>query len=201
MNYFKYNIEQLASLKTQSPALATYIDQIGMIERESFPNLFDAIIRSIIGQQISVKAAHTVYSKLNELVGTLTPKAILEASKEEIQACGMTFRKTEYLTSCAQYFIDNQTLIEHFDVLSDADIIKHLSQIYGVGKWTVQMVLIFSMNRMDVVSYDDLMIRKGIEKAYGIEKLTKKQFNKIVLEYSPYGSIASLYLWKISRLE
>jgi DNA-3-methyladenine glycosylase II len=198
MPFFNYGHTELSYLKKRDKILGKVIDQIGMIEREIIPDLFTALIYSIISQQISAKASRTVFTRLENHFSGIYPEAIAEASIEEIQQCGLSFRKAEYIKGIGEAVKEKRLDLSRLVDLSDNEVIQQLISLKGVGKWTAEMLLIFSMQRMDVVSYDDLAIQRGMKIIYGLEELSKDQFEKYRKIYSPYGSVASLYLWAAS---
>ena len=201
MDIFKYGEAERDYLKKQDPLLGAFIESVGMIEREVTPNLLTALVNSIISQQISTKAATTIRSRLLDRIPDIKPEAVASLSVEDIQACGMSMRKAGYIKSCAEAVMKGHINLKELEHLSDDEVIKQLSSLHGVGVWTAEMLLIFSLQRSDVVSYGDLGIRKGMMKLYGLESLTKKQFVNYRERYSPYGSVASLYLWEKSKKE
>ena len=198
MPFYPYGIEEIEYLKRKDKKLAQAIERIGLIKREIFPEPFPALIQSIVSQQISTKAAITVWDKFSALLGTVTAENILNATDESIQKCGMSHRKVSYIKDAAQSarsgLIDFSTL----HLLSDEEIVRKLVQIRGVGEWTAEMMLIFTFMRPDVVSYKDLAICRGMMNVYGLKELTKETFEKYRKRYSPYGTVASLYLWAMS---
>lgn len=198
MNYFIYGEKEIEYLKKKDKKLAEAIDKIGMIKREIILDPFEAIITSVVGQQISNKAAVTVNSRLLELVGEIAPDNIGQASIVDIQKCGMSNRKALYIKGIAEAALDKSIDFKNLHKLSDEEIIKELTSLYGVGVWTAEMLLIFSLGRMDVLSFKDLAIVRGMMRLYGLDKITKKEFEKYRKRYSPYGSVASLYLWELS---
>lgn len=199
MSIFKYGEQELNYLKKQDERLSLAIERIGMIERNVTPDLFTALINSIVSQQISTKAATTIRNRLLNKVPNINPDAVAALSIEDIQSCGLSARKAGYIKSCADAVIHGAIKLSELPSLSDNEVIKQLSSLNGVGIWTAEMLLIFSLERPDVVSYGDLGIRKGMMKLYGMESLTKIQFENLRERYSPYGSVASLYLWELSK--
>jgi len=157
-----------------------------------------ALIHSIVSQQISNKAAATVWSRLCQLVGELTPSALAGADPDQIQKCGMSVRKVTYLQNIAQAVLSGELNIAELPGLCDEEIIKKLSALPGIGVWTAEMLLIFSMQRPDIVSWGDLAIRRGMCNLYHHKELTKEQFARYKKRYTPYGTVASLYLWALS---
>lgn len=200
MQFFEYGEKEIEYLKRKDKKLGAAIDRIGIIKREVNPDPFSALISSIVSQQISKKAAETVWNRLSNLIGNITAENIEKISASEIQSCGMTLRKAEYIKGIASADITGEVDFSNLHTLTDEEIIKKLSSLNGVGIWTAEMLLIFSLCRPDVVSYGDLAIRRGMMNLYGLKELPKEKFNRYRKRYSPYGSVASLYLWELSVL-
>ncbi|MEW9123950.1 MAG: DNA-3-methyladenine glycosylase [Thermotaleaceae bacterium] len=198
MKYFQYGQKEIEYLKKKDKKLSAAIERIGLIEREITPDPFEALVSSIVSQQISKKAAQTVWNRFCELIDGVTAENILKVSEERIQKCGMSMRKVGYIRRIAEAAATGEIDFHHLYLLSDQEIIKKLSALHGVGVWTVEMLLIFSLNRLDIVSYKDLAICRGMMNLYGLKTLSKEQFEKYKKRYSPYGSVASLYLWELS---
>lgn len=198
MEIFKYGEKEINYLKKKDKKLSEAIDRIGKIERRVIPDLFAALINSIIGQQVSSKAAETVWNRFINLVGEIKPETIAKIDIDHIQKCGMTFRKASYIKDVAENVCSGELNIEELNNLSDEEVIKRLSSVNGIGVWTAEMLMIFSMERPDVVSWGDLAIRRGMCNLYNHKELTRDQFERYKKRYSPYGSVASLYLWVLS---
>ncbi len=192
---FSYDDKALEYLKKKDKKLATVIDLIGPIERHINPDLFESLVSSIVAQQISGKAFETMYARL-KAKSPITPEGILHLSTDDIQSCGMSLKKVSYIQGAATYF--SHTDIETLKTMTDEALIEHLVQLNGIGRWTAEMLLIFSLNRMDVFSKKDLAIRRGISMLYHHTKITDTLLDKYHKRYSPYASLASLYLWEIS---
>jgi len=199
MHIFEYGIKEIEYLKSKDKKLGAAIDRIGMIKRKVTPDPFVALVSSIVGQQISSKAADTVWDRLVKLLGSITPESILKAETHDIQSCGMSMRKVGYIRGIAEAAVSGVVDFSRLDELSDEEIINKLSALHGVGVWTAEMLLIFSLQRPDVVSYRDLAIRRGMMNLYGLKELSKEKFERYRKRYSPYGSVASLYLWELSH--
>jgi len=195
---FEYGAEEVEHLKKADPVLGEAMDRIGRVERTVIPDLFQALIYAVIGQQVSAKAAYTVWCRLQEKVGEISPARIAEASEKEIQQCGMTYRKACYIKDAAKMVQEGSFEIEGLKELPDSEVIKRLSSLKGIGIWTAEMLLLNSMERPDIVSRGDMAITRGMMKLYGHPEITKEQFQEYKTRYSPYGSVASIYLWKIS---
>lgn len=198
MHIFEYGQKEMDYLKSRDKKLGAAIDRIGIIKREVIPDPFTALVSSIVSQQISGKAADTVWNRMISLLGSITPESIGEAELKKIQGCGMSVRKAGYIKGIAEAALSGQVDFSALHTLTDEEIIKKLSSLHGVGVWTVEMFLIFSLCRPDVVSYKDLGIRRGMMNLYGLKELPKEKFERYRKRYSPYGSVASLYLWALS---
>ena len=198
MQIFNYGSKEIEYLKSRDKKLSAAIDRIGMIEREITPEPFHALVSSVVSQQISNKAAETVWKRLSNLLGSITPESISKVSQAEIQSCGMTIRKAGYIKGIADAAISGEINFETLHALTDGEIIKKLSALNGVGVWTAEMLLIFSLCRPNVVSYGDLAIRRGMMNLYNLKDLPKEKFARYIKRYSPYGSVVSFYLWELS---
>lgn len=198
MEIFEYGQKEIEYLKGKDKKLSAAIDKIGIIKRRVTPDTFTALVSSVVSQQISSKAAATVWNRLYELLGGITPESITKADLSQIQRCGMTERKAGYIKGIADAAISGEVDFNTLHILTDQEIIEKLSSLHGVGVWTAEMLLIFSLCRPDVVSYSDLAIRRGMMNLYGLKDLSKEKFQRYKKRYSPYGSVASLYLWALS---
>ncbi|MDR2183640.1 MAG: DNA-3-methyladenine glycosylase 2 family protein [Clostridiales bacterium] len=196
MQYFEYGEKELGHLRAADKRLGAAIDQIGMLRPKMKPDLFWALIESIIAQQISAKAAATVTGRLGALcamdAGRLDALTI-----EEIQACGMSMRKAGYIKGASRAAALGVVDFAALARMDDQDVIRTLTALSGVGVWTAEMLLIFSLARPNVVPYGDLAVRRGMMRLYGHSDMPRKRFDRYAKRYAPYGSVASLYLWEI----
>lgn len=199
MPAFRYGTTEIEHLKKRDRRLGVAIDQIGMIERAITPDLFTALVASVAGQQISAKAAETVWNRMVERFGIITPVTLSAATAEEIRQCGVSLRKAGYIKGIATAVVDGNLGLGGLHELSDEDVISRLTALQGVGIWTAEMLLIFAMERPDVVSWGDLAIRRGMMRLYGKESIDREAFERYRKRYSPHGSVASLYLWEIAH--
>ena len=195
---FIYGDEEIEYLRKVDPALGEIIDKIGPIERRVTPDLFTALVNSIVGQQISSKAMDTVWRRFEERFPQITPEALDRASIDEIQRCGMSMRKAGYIKGIAAKVVSKELDIEELYTLSDDEVIKKLTELHGVGIWTAEMIMIFCMQRPNIMSWGDLAIQRGLRMLYRHRKIDKKLFQKYKRRYTPYASVASLYLWEIA---
>ena len=196
--YFHYGKAETDYLAARDPVLGEAIGRIGHIDREVFPDLFEALINSIAGQQISGKALQTVWKRLCDAVGAVTPENLLAAGEERLRDCGFSGRKANYMLSAARAVEDGTLDIHSLVEKDDEEIIRELTVLPGVGRWTAEMLLTFSLQRPDVLAYDDFGIRKGMCRLYGLDSLTKQQFAEYRARYAPHATVAALYLWHIA---
>lgn len=196
--FFCYGRAETDYLASRDPVLGAAIDRIGHIDREVFPDLFEALINSIAGQQISGKALATVWARLCAAVGAVTPENLLAAGEERLRACGFSGRKVNYMLSAARAVADGALDIHRLVEKDDQEVIRTLTALPGVGRWTAEMLLTFSLQRPDVLAYDDFGIRKGLCRLYGLDSVSKAQFAAYRARYAPYATVAALYLWHIA---
>lgn len=158
---------------------------------------FHALVQSILSQQLSVKAADTIHRRVERLLGTVSPDTLDAAAPDALRACGVSVRKIGYLRGIAHAALSGAVDFSALPRLSDAEVVRELVKLRGVGVWTAEMLLIFALGRPDVLSYRDLGIRRGIMLLNRLEHLSEKEFEFYRKRYSPYGTLASLYLWRI----
>lgn len=196
--YFKYGETEIAYLKSKDKKMAEVIEQVGFIKREVDTDLFSSVIHHIIGQQISTKAQATIWKRMSDSLGTVNAETILEADPAQLQSFGMTFRKVEYIRDFADKVHSGVFDLEAISEMNDQDAIKELSSLKGIGVWTAEMILLFCLQRPDIFSFDDLAIQRGLRMVYHHRKIDRKLFEKYRRRFSPYCSVASLYLWAVS---
>lgn len=196
--YFQYTTKETDYLSQKDKRLGEAIQKIGPIQREVDTDLFSAVVHHIIGQQISTKAQATIWQRMRETLGTVDAEHILAAGVPQLQKLGMTFRKAEYITDFAQKVQNGEFDLEGIWKKPDEEAIRELSSLKGIGVWTAEMILLFCMQRPDVFSYDDLAIQRGLRMLYHHRKIDRKLFEKYRRRFSPYCSVASLYLWVIA---
>ena len=154
-------------------------------------------MNAILGQQISSKAADTVWQRFQDVCSPVTPEHVLCFSKEDLQACGTTFRKIGYIQDISHEFVSGRLQTEIVSAMPDNLFCQILCQLPGIGQWTAEMLLIHCLERPDVLSYGDLAILRGLRMIYR-RNITKDQFRRYQKRYSPYGTVASIYLWAVS---
>lgn len=195
---FQYGTKEIDYLKSKDKRLAKAIECIGKIECPVMPNLFEALMKKIVGQQISNKAQESIWQKLKDQILTIDAPTITDCPAEELQKVGLSFRKISYMQGIAQKVVDSELVLEDLYTMSDIEVCEKLCALKGIGTWTAEMLMIFSMQRSDILSFGDLAIHRGLRMLYRHKKITPKLFEKYRKRYSPYGSVASLYLWAIA---
>ncbi len=196
--YFEYDEQAIAYLKARDARLAEAIDAIGPVRREVTPDLFAALVNCIVGQQISTKAQVTVWKRLIDAFGDVTPEAMAACPDDELQRFGLSFRKVGYIKGAAERVVAGELDLEGLADLPDDEVCRRLSALPGIGVWTAEMLMTFSMQRPDIMSYGDLAIQRGLRMLHHHRRITPELFAKYRRRYSPHGSVASLYLWEIA---
>ena len=196
--FFKYGEKEIAGLKARDAVLGEAIDKIGHIKRAVDPDLVSSIVRCIVGQQISGAAQKTIWERMTGALGTVTAAGLADLDKDRIQAFGMSFRKAAHIREFADKIISGEFALDRIHEKSDSEIIEQLSSIKGVGVWTAEMILIFCLQRPDILSWRDLAIQRGLRMLYHHRSIDKKKFEKYRRRFSPYNTVASLYLWAIA---
>lgn len=199
--YFEYGQTQINYLKERDAKLAKVIDKVGKIEREIITDLFSALVYSIIGQQISTKAHQTIWQRLIARLGVVNSANILKIPAEDLQSLGLSWRKVEYIKGIAHQVANANLDLENLHKLNYEEVCAQLVKLKGVGRWTAEMIMLFSMQRPNILSYDDLAIRRALQRLYNHREITPKLHKKYWRLYSPYASVASLYLWALASGE
>lgn len=196
---------QIAHLKKNDPKLKRVIEGITLKELAAPRGYFEALVEAITSQQLSVKAADTIFARFCALTPGKkcpTPREVIKIPPAKLRACGLSGMKVKFIKDLAKH-VANKTLdLETIDALSDADVIARLTAVKGIGRWTAEMFLIFSLRRADVFSYGDLGLRKAMQKIYKMKKLpTPAQAARITAKWKPYRSMGARYLWASLRNE
>jgi DNA-3-methyladenine glycosylase II len=199
------NPEILQSLIQKDAKLEPVINSNELkVEARDTEDVYFSLLRAINAQQLSVKAASTIFGRFLALFDEGYPAAFLlkDMDFETLSSVGLSRQKAGYVMNVANYFYDNNLQEADWQQYSDEEIIEMLTTIKGVGKWTVQMILIFSMNRLDVFPIDDLVVRQSMIKLYGVnteqkKKALYKELTDIAENWKPYRSVASRFMWKM----
>ena len=192
-------------LAASDPVIAELVAQIGELSaedrRRGRPQLdsYGALLRAVVGQQLSTKAAATIYGRVLDLFGgaTPSPEDLLVVDPQRLRDAGLSWRKVEYVRDLARHVESGELELERFGELSDDEVVAEITAIRGFGLWTAQMFLIFHLDRPDVLPTGDLGIRRAIEVAYGLdEPPDQERMLEIAEPWRPQRSLASLYLWE-----
>lgn len=158
---------------------------------------FSTLARAIVGQQISVKAADTVWGRLQRAAGKVTHRALAGLDEATLRACGLSQQKTEYLRALTEFFSENPSFARRMQSMDDAQVTRALTAIRGIGVWTAEMFLIFHLERPDVLPLADIGLQRAIEKHYnGSKSLAKPKLQRLAEPWRPWRSVATWYLWR-----
>jgi DNA-3-methyladenine glycosylase II len=196
------------ALAGSDPTMAALIERIGEIDlatrlrrrsEERPADAYGALLRAIVGQQLSTKAARTIYLRVLDIFDgtTPSPERLLEASEADLRGAGLSGRKVEYIRDLAAHVLSGELELDRLDELADEEAIEEIVAVRGLGLWTAEMFLIFHLERPDVLSGGDLGIRKAVQIEYGLEEMPAPQrVLEIGEPWRPHRSLASLYLWE-----
>ncbi|MGV3466780.1 MAG: DNA-3-methyladenine glycosylase family protein [Heyndrickxia sp.] len=194
----------LEKLSISDPHLKKMIDIIGPLQLQRRDECYQALLRSIVGQQLSAKVASVLNERLRNLTNNhLSPEIILSLSEEQLRDIGISFRKISYIRDLSEKVLQKEILFDHFFYMGNETVIHTLTEIKGIGRWTAEMFLIFSLGRLDVLSLLDVGLQRGAKWLYSASKEVdgKKLLKEKEKLWAPYQSIASLYLWEIVNRE
>ena len=195
--------EGMEHLAKADPVMAAIVKAHGRLDEEGRrrgrpADAYGALLRSVVGQQLSTKAARTIYGRLTGLYGdrTPTPEELMETDPERLREVGLSRAKASYLRSLAEHVLAGKLELERLDELPDEEVSAQLTDVKGLGQWTADMFLIFHLSRPDVLPVGDLGIRRAVQIAYGLDGLpTAAELTRTAEPWRPHRSLASLYLW------
>ena len=187
-------------IRASDAHLAPLIERYGLPTFTPHKNYYQELVESIISQQLSVKAAATILKRFIALFDHFpTPEEILSKDFDELRSAGLSGQKTGYIRDLAEHVIEGRVRFDHLDQLANEEIIAELTDVKGIGEWTVHMFLMFCMGRLDVLAYGDLGIRTGIMRLYRLDALPDKKMVEHIAHvnaWHPYASVACWYVWK-----
>lgn len=195
---FAYGEKEMAYLAQRDARLGAVIERIGFIARPVDADLFSSVVHQIVGQQISTKALATIWQRIQDGLGAVNADTVLRAGTDKLQAFGISFRKAAYITDFALRVQNGSFDLEGIWTKSDEEVIAALVALKGIGVWTAEMILLFCMQRPNVFSYGDMAILRGLRMVYHHRAISPALFEKYRRRFSPYCSVASLYLWAVS---
>jgi DNA-3-methyladenine glycosylase II len=192
-------------LAASDPVMASLIDRLGKLSinarrrRRPPVDAYGMLLRSVVGQQLSVKAAATIYGRVLDLFGGTTPlpKELLEIEPERLREAGLSGRKVEYVRDLAAHVLSGELELDRFETLSDEEVIAEITAIRGFGLWSAQMFLIFFLERPDVLPTGDLGIRNAAKAVYELDEVPgPAELERIAEPWRPHRTLASIYLWE-----
>ncbi len=186
-----------AELALADPVLGSLVERFAGMALVSRGDPFVTLLRSIVGQQISVKAADSVWARLQAAVPKLTPERVLGSTRDGLRGCGLSARKAEYVVDLARHFASGQIDVSQWSRMGDGELVAELTRVRGIGVWTAEMFLIFNQLRPDVLPLDDL----GLQRAVAIHYYAGERPPRRVLvehgeRWRPWRSVATWYLWR-----
>lgn len=193
--FLPYPDHALDYLSAQDPILGRAIRQFGRLERPVAPDPFTALASAITGQLISTKACDAIWARLKNQLHTISPQSVHAAGSEALRACGLTHNKAAALHQAAAAILTGAFDLNAAATMDDEAAIHHLSTLKGIGRWSSEITLIHGFLRLNILSYGDAAIRRGMCKLYGVPTIGKDFFETCKTAYSPYGSVSSIYLW------
>jgi DNA-3-methyladenine glycosylase II len=189
----------ITHLKKADPVLRAIIERVGPYKMEYRDPVFETLVRSIVYQQLSGRVASVIFGRLTAATpdSTITPEGVLRLTPRKMRALGLSKQKTEYIRDLARRTRAGQIDFTACSRLTDDELIERLTAVKGIGVWTVQMFLMFALQRPDVLPVGDLGVRAAMQRAYGLPELPKPaEMQRIAESWKPYCSIASWYLWR-----
>lgn len=193
---FEYGGEQTSYLSQRDEKLGEFIAKRGFVERRVFGDFFEGLCYNIVNQQLSMKACDTLWGKLGAEFGEIIPEKM--RSDERLKRCGLSQSKAECIARCAELFVSGELSAKRAQMLSDGELTAELTRIKGIGEWTAEMTAIFCLSRQDILSLSDFGIRKGLSILHGVGPKDRRAMERFKELYSPYGTVASIYLWEIA---
>jgi len=186
-------------LKKRDPVLARIINSTGPIRFKLDIDHYEAIVGSIIFQQLAGSAARAILNRFKQLYGGRlpSPSQYLSTDPGRLRSSGLSPQKISYIKDLAERLLDGRLDLKRLETLSDEEAMRELDAVRGIGRWTAEMFLLFKLGRTDVLPVDDLGLRKAAKRIYSLRKLpTRQRFEELAADWHPYSSIATMYLWK-----
>jgi DNA-3-methyladenine glycosylase II len=198
-------VHEQSHLVAADPVMAELVERFGELSLETRrrrrPPLdaYGTLLRSVVGQQLSAKAASTIYARVLDLFGGATPAPaeLLEIAPERLREAGLSGRKVEYVRDLASHVLSGELELDRLEALSDDDVIAEITAIRGLGVWSAQMFLMFFLERPDVLPAGDLGIRNAVKAAYGLDEVPPPaELERIAEPWRPHRTLACVYLWE-----
>ncbi|MEQ6390993.1 DNA-3-methyladenine glycosylase 2 family protein [Bacillaceae bacterium S4-13-58] len=194
--YYTYNHPHALHLSEVDPILKKLIEKVEVIDVPLRKDYYNSIVKQIIGQQLSLKAAHTITNRVLQLWGNFDPILLEQIDNDQLRNTGVSRPKISYIRDLTNKHINGEVDLKTIHLLKDEDVIERLTSVKGIGKWTAEMFLIFSLGRMNILSFGDVSIQNAIRWLYKLEKDQPLDLQPFYEKWSPYNTVASLYLWQ-----
>ena len=192
----------VSHLRRRDPTLRAVIDAVGPLDLSRWTHLrpkdpYGSLLRSIVGQQLSVSAATSIFERLKARAGgaSPSPERLLRLRRETLRACGLSYAKIEYVRDLAHHVLRGELDLDRLRHLDDDGVRQAITAVKGLGPWTADMFLIFHLRRDDVLPVGDLGLRRAVERAYGLRDAKAREIERVAEAWRPYRTMGSLYLW------
>lgn len=193
----EYWDEACKHLSRRDRVMKKLIPQFGEARLQSRGDAFTTLARSVVAQQVSTKAAESIWQRFVERVCDVNPETVLKHEQADLQACGLSSRKALYLHELSRYFIAQPFMLAEWEALNDDEVIQRLTTIKGIGQWTAEMFLIFFMARPNVLPVDDIGLQRAMSMHYNDgQPISKLKMREIARRWAPWHSVATWYMWR-----
>ncbi|WLF29204.1 DNA-3-methyladenine glycosylase family protein [Bacillus altitudinis] len=194
--HFTLDDDRIKYLSEVDPTLGKLINAVGTVEVLLKNDYYSSLVKQIIGQQLSLKAAHTITSRVEKIWHNFDPHLLHDIKDDEIRGAGVSMPKLRYIRNLTEKHLSKEVDFSSIHLLDDKKVIEVLTSVKGIGNWTAEMFLIFSLGKLDVLSYGDVSIKNAIKWLYQIDKEAPLDLDSYYERWKPYNSIVSLYLWE-----
>ena len=190
-----YGMKEMQYISDKHPVMKTLVEHYGKLQMGKVKDIYTSLVLHIISQMLANSVSEILIKRFLNLVGEITPENVIRVGKEAIRECGISLKKAEYILELSHNIVEKVYDFSGLESMSDDETVKYLMQIKGVGKWTAEMIVEFTMGRLNIFSYDDVALQNGIKKAHGFKTLSKMRFERLRKLYVPYCSVASVYYY------
>lgn len=190
-----YGEKEMQYISDKHPVMQALVEHYGHLEQGKVEDVYTSLVLHIISQMLANSVSEVLIKRFIILVGEINPENIICAGTEKIRGCGISRKKAEYILGLSDSVIKGSYNFSLLDSMSDDEAVKYLMQIKGVGRWTAEMIVEFTMGRLNIFCYEDVALQNGIMKAHGFKTLSKVRFERLKKMYSPYCSVASVYYY------
>lgn len=189
-----YNTKEVQYISDKHPVMKTLVEHYGKLQMGKVKDIYTSLVLHIISQMLVNSVSETLIKRFLTLL-VITPENVIRVGKEAIRECGISLKKAEYILELSNSVVEEVYDFSSLESMGDDEAVKYLMQIKDVGKWTAEMIVEFTMGRLNIFSYDDVALQNGIKKAHGFKTLSKMRFERLRKLYAPYCSVASLYYY------